>query len=88
MSAIRKRASMQVLIKKGRMLSKYRITVMAQYNTAMHTWKISVPLFDHSGMEHTMLRIATMTDGGVAPALTISEMKLAVIPITAIIEAI
>jgi hypothetical protein len=34
-----------------------------------------------------MLRIATRTDGGVAPALTISEMKLAVIPITAIIEA-
>ena len=29
-----------------------------------------------------------MREGGVAPALTISEMKFAVIPITAIIEAI
>jgi len=35
-----------------------------------------------------MLKMATRTDGGVAPALTISEMKLAVIPMTAIIDAI
>ncbi len=35
-----------------------------------------------------MLRMATRSEGGVAPALTISEMKLAVIPITAIIDAI
>lgn len=35
-----------------------------------------------------MLNIATKTGGGVAPALTISEMKLAVIPIVAIMEAI
>jgi hypothetical protein len=33
---------MPVLIKKGRILSKYRMTVMAQYNTAMHTCQRSV----------------------------------------------
>lgn len=36
----------------------------------------------------TMLSVATRTDGGVAPALTISEMKLAVSPMTAVMEAI
>lgn len=35
-----------------------------------------------------MLKIAMRTEGGVASALTISEMKLAVIPMIAIIEAI
>lgn len=34
-----------------------------------------------------MLRIPIRIGGGVAPALTISEMKFAVIPIMAIIDA-
>lgn len=35
----------------------------------------------------TMLKIPMRMGGGVAPALTISEMKFAVIPIIAIIDA-
>lgn len=34
----------------------------------------------------TMLNVPIKTGGGVAPALTISEMKLAVMPMMAIIE--
>jgi len=67
-TAIRNSPSRIVLIRNGRMLSRKRIKVMAQYKTAMQT-TLSVPI---------------STFGGAVFADTISAMKLAVMPIMAI----